>query len=114
MTLHHLDDFEQEHNAQRLFYEFEQRIRDANCHHIGEATGGISRADVLALADTVARLRARYLRETLALARHGEGEMPESDAVHRVRALREAYDEALQGFGAVRHALKRGYFTLAD
>jgi len=29
-----------------------------------------------------------------------------------LRQMREAYEEALHGFGALRHALERGYFDL--
>ena len=110
--VHHLDDFDSEHNAQRLFFEFESHIRDINRSAIEGAAGAISREDMFNLATTVAHVRARYLEQALALARLPVGELPQADDLRRLRAWREAYEEALHGFGALRHAMKRGYFSL--
>ena len=110
--VHHLDDFDDEQSAQRLFFEFESHIRDINRVAIEEATGCIGRDEMFRLATTVAHIRARYLKEALAIARLPEGELPHADDLRRLRAWREAYEEALHGFGALRHAMKRGYFSL--
>lgn len=97
--------------GERVFQEFEQSIRELNCRHIRAATGGIQKQHFLRAAENVARLRASYLNAVLRLETASEPPPPEqSDAL---RQLRMAYEEALQGFAALRHALKRGYFELA-
>jgi len=112
--VHHYDDFDGEQHAQRLFFEFESHIKDINRAAIGETAGPIGRDDMFRLASTVAGIRARYLKEALAMARLPDGETPNADALRRLRGWREAYEEALKGFGALRHAMKRGYFALDE
>ena len=38
----------------------------------------------------------------------------DGDALRRLRAWREAYEETLQGVGALRHAMKRGYLMFDE
>lgn len=114
MSMHLLDDFDAEHRTHRLFYEFETHIRDVNRRHIEAAAGTIRREALLRLADVVARQRARYVKRVLELASGAGGEEPGEEIFAAVREARLAYEEALQGFGALRHALERGYFQMAE
>lgn len=97
--------------TERLSQEFEQAILEVNRRHIRAATGGVRKEHFMRAADNVARLRASYLSAVLRL--EAAAEPPPAAELQRVRELRLAYEEALQGFDALRHALKRGYFDLA-
>lgn len=97
--------------AERLSQEFEQSILEVNRRHIRAATGGVSKEHFFRAAENVARLRARYLNAVLQL--EAGLDPPPMTEIERVREMRLAFEEALQGFHALRHALKRGYFELA-
>ena len=112
--VHHLDEFHSEQSAQRLLFEFEAHIRDVNREAISAAAGAIGREQMFHLATTVAHIRARYLKEVLAVSRLPDGALPDADALRRLRAWREAYEETLQGVGALRHAMKRGYLMFDE
>ena len=60
----------------------------------------------------LSRLRAAYLKNLLALEVASDGQVPDETAIADLKRRREAYEEALQGFGALRHAFKRGYLQL--
>jgi hypothetical protein len=96
---------------ERLWQEFEQSIRELNRRYIRAATGGVRKQHFLRAAENVARLRARYLNAVLRL--EAAAEAPPLPDLEKVRQLREAYEEALQGFEALRHAHERGYFELS-
>lgn len=95
---------------ERLWQEFEQAIRELNRQHIRAATGGVRKQHFLTAAENVARLRARYLKAVLAL--EAAAEAPPAPELEKLRHLRLAYEEALQGFDALRHAHERGYFEI--
>lgn len=97
--------------GERLSQEFEQSIRELNDRHIRAATGGVRKDHFLRAAENVARLRALYLTAVLRLETGSEPPPPEQ--FEELRELRRAFEEALRGFAALRHALKRGYFALA-
>jgi len=97
--------------GERLSQEFEQAIRELNNRHIRAATGGVRKDHFLRAAENVARLRAGYLNAVLRL--ETSPETPPPERFTELRELRGAFEEALQGFAALRHALKRGYFDLA-
>ncbi|SLN45607.1 hypothetical protein [Oceanibacterium hippocampi] len=107
---HELDSFQHELDEQRLFQQFEQGIRGANSKAIGETIGRIDAERFLAVAVKVSELRAAYLAKVVALG----AATPEATGalLDELRAARGNYVEALEGFGALRHALKRGYFEL--
>jgi hypothetical protein len=95
---------------ERLWQEFEQSIRELNQRYIRAATGGVRKEHLLRAAENVARLRARYLSAVLKL--EAAAETPPTPELDKVRQLRLAFEEALQGFEALRHAHERGYFDL--
>jgi hypothetical protein len=93
---------------ERLWQEFEQSIRELNQRYIRAATGGVRKEHLLRAAENVARLRAGYLQEVLRLG--AAAEAPPAPEIEKVKRLRLAFEEALQGFEALRHAHERGYF----
>ncbi|MSP20999.1 MAG: hypothetical protein EXQ93_05675 [Alphaproteobacteria bacterium] len=113
MAEHDLDVFDDDRSRRRIFQEFDQAIRESNRAAVSAATGAITKDSVLRVAITVSRLRARYLREVLKLSSEGGDRALDPTAILDLRQMREAYEEALSGFGALRHALERGYFDLA-
>ncbi len=113
-TDHELDSFDHEAQAERLFQDFERMITAFNTASISTATGGVSASEFLDVARIVSLLRAQYLKRVVGLAQADSLEGLDPDQLKRLRHDREAYEEALQGFGALRHALLRNYFTLNE
>jgi hypothetical protein len=107
-----IDGFDDDRSRRRMFQEFEQAIRESNRTAITGATGGVGKEHVLRVAITVSRLRARYLKEVLNLSADSGDRALDPTAVLDLRQMREAYEEALHGFSALRHALERGYIEL--
>ncbi|MDA1131708.1 MAG: hypothetical protein O2905_00590 [Proteobacteria bacterium] len=69
---------------------------------------------ILRVAAAVSKLRARYLAEVIRLGDTKAGASLDPTSSLDLGELREAYEEALAGFGALRHALERSYITLDD
>jgi hypothetical protein len=97
----------------RLHHELEMTIRDVNQELISASTGAITRGAFTNVASMVADLRGRYLQCVLRLGEESLSGHITTDAVLELKSLREAYDEAAEGFAALEHALQRGYVTLA-
>jgi hypothetical protein len=98
----------------RLHNELEMTIRNVNRELIGGLTGTITRGAFANVAGMVANLRGRYLQGVLELSHASPKEPVDSAAVLKLKPMREAYTEAMQGFAALEHALERGYISLAD
>ena len=107
------DAFDTDFTRRRVFQEFDQAVREANRAAIAASIGPVTKDQVLRVAVVVSKLRARYLREVLKLAGEGGERAMDPTAILDMRQLREAYEEALSGFGALRHALERGYYDLS-
>jgi hypothetical protein len=114
MTDHELDSFTHQQQTQRLFEDFERMITAFNTSNITAATGGVSVREFLEVARVVSLLRAQYLQRVVSLASVDTLADLADDQLQKIRRDREAYEEALQGFGALRHALMRDYFKLNE
>lgn len=112
MSIHEADSFKGEVGRNRLDKEVEQAIHEANVQTIGAVAGTVDKDSFIRSAITVSRLRAAYLKNLLALEVASDGQVPDETAIADLKRRREAYEEALQGFGALRHAFKRGYLQL--
>lgn len=99
-------------DRRRLHNELEPKINSINQALISEATGTVSREDFVDVAKMVACLRARYLHRVLTEGKRCRAECIGTDVALELKQLREAYNEALNGFAALEHALKRGYLEL--
>jgi hypothetical protein len=100
--------------TRRLHHELETTIREVNHELISAATGAITRSAFTDVARMVAGLRARYLQCVLTLGEDALHGSIGTEAALELKALREAYTEAVEGFAALEHALQRGYVSLAD
>ena len=98
-------------NIRRLFQEIEHTIKDINREKITEITGDVSKQAFINVANTTARLRAHYLAKVIEL--ESTDDIKPAD-ISTLRGTRLMYEEALEGFSALQHALGRGYFSLTD
>ncbi len=98
-------------DVRRMFQEIEHSIKALNHEKISEITGNISRQAFINVASTTARLRARYLAKVIEL--ESTDDIKPVD-ISTLRGTRLMYEEALEGFSALQHALGRGYFSLTD
>lgn len=95
----------------RLFQGLEHTIKQINSKMISEIAGDVSKDSFVKVAETVARLRAKYLAKVIELQTTDD---ISGNDISTLRGLRTMYEEALEGFAAMQHALNRGYFTLSD
>lgn len=98
-------------NIRRMFQEFEHSIKAINRETISEITGDVSKQAFINVASTTARFRARYLAKVIEL--ESADDIKPVD-ISTLRGSRLMYEEALEGFNALQHALVRGYFNLTD
>ncbi len=98
-------------NVRRMIQEIEHSIKSINHEKISEITGDISRQAFINVVSTTARLRAHYLAKVLEL--ESSDDIKPAD-ISTLRGSRLMYEEALEGFSALQHALGRGYFSLTD
>ena len=113
MSIHEIDNLRGERVRNRIFQQLELAIQEANRQTIGSVTGEVTIETFMRAAVTVSRLRAAYLKKVLEFEVINDGGLQDDEAIRELRLRREAYEEALHGFGAMRHALKRGYFDLS-
>ena len=104
---------EKEIEIRRMMQQFEHQITEMNSTYITEIAGDIRKSDFLDLARSISILRARYLREVLQIA-HADQEQLNSGRFQGLQDARVAYEEALQSFDQLKHALQRGYFNLLE
>ena len=114
MAHHNLDAFDDDVQTSRLIRQFEAAISEANRASIKAAAGSVDKDRFLRVAVAVSRLRANYLREVLRLGEKGADVQEQPAAMRGLREMREAYEEALAGFGTLRHAVERHYIDIAD
>lgn len=98
-------------NIGRMFKEIEHAIRDLNREKISEITGDVTKESFTSVASTAARLRARYLAKVIEL--QSTDDIKPND-ISALRGSRLMYEEALEGFSALQHALSKGYFDLSN
>lgn len=105
---------EDEIDHRRLHHELEQSITAINRSQIGSVTGPISKTAFINVVKMVACLRARYLHTVLNLGKDCHSECITTEAALELQRLRQAYTEAMDGFAALEHAVKRGYVQISD
>jgi len=102
---------EDDTHIRRLFQEIEHNIKTTNRENISAITGEVSRKAFNDVASTTARLRARYLAKVIELEANDDIKPSE---ISILRGSRLMYEEALEGFSALQHALNKGYFDLSE
>ena len=103
-----------DNDNRRLHYELEHTITEINKEQLGLVAGALGHADFEQVAQMVACLRARYLSSVLSMAKSCGTECIDTQSALELKPLRVAYQEALAGFDALEHALKRGYISLSN
>lgn len=98
-------------SVRRMFQELEHRIKLLNREKISEITGEVTREAFIHVAETTAALRAEYLAKVISLETSGK---ISGEAISALRGSRIMYEEAVEGFSALQHALQRGYFNLTS
>ena len=104
---------EREIEIRRMMQQFSHQITEMNSSYITEIAGDIKKSDFLDLARSISILRAKYLRDVLQVAHADETHLT-NKLCHEVKEAREAYQEAIESFDQLKHALERGYFNLID
>lgn len=104
---------EQELEVKRMMQKFGHQISVMNSQQISDIAGDISQEDFLNLANAISILRAKYLKGVLQIARVEEDRLTINLCLE-TRKARIAYEEALESFEQLKHALQRGYFNLVD
>jgi hypothetical protein len=102
------EDSAQLRKQQRFLHEVEVAIRDANRRIIHERVPDLDRQRFVTFATFVARLRADYLAEALALSQAAD----QAQAMEALRQRRRAFDEARDAFAALERAVERGYVDI--
>jgi hypothetical protein len=93
--------------------EMEQAITIANREVMKAAKlPAVNQDAVLPLAITVARLRAKYLKTSLALGASGHSDLPVESELDELAKDRRAYEEGVAAFEALMRAIERGYIDL--
>lgn len=113
-TAHDLDTMEGDAATAQMFSDLDTAIKEANKQAISAAAGPITKTDMLRLAVAVSRFRASYLSAALKIGDLTGTEMPSASQFSELQRLRAVYAEGLEGFGALRHAVQRGYVSLVD
>ena len=105
-------EFEQARAVKHFLNELDLGIRAANQEIIHGRIPDLDREKAFVVATMVARLRADYLE---AAVRHcTKSTHPTPEAIEELRAKRLSYEEALEAFQALRHAIERGYIDVAQ
>ena len=104
---------EKEIEIRRMMQQFEHQISEMNSTEITIRAGDIKKSDFLNLAKSISILRANYLKDVLVIARADEEHLTIKLCLE-TRKARIAYEEAVESFDQLKHALQRGYFNLID
>lgn len=103
---------EQLAKQKRFLMEIEQGIRETNKKIIHQRIPPVTAENFLPFANSVARLRARYLEAAFKFAEKDCGDPIDDTEVTELRRQRENYEEARSAFEALRHAIDRGYVDI--
>ena len=97
----------------KILQEFEHNIVGVNRQNIGDIAGNIGRNDILKLGEVISVRRAKYLKAVMDMAGHKEDKFS-IEMAKNLKSNRLHYEEAMQGFAALWHALERGYVVVHD
>jgi len=100
--------------SQHFLKEIEQAIQVANREIMSQRVPAITKDNILPLAVSVARLRARYLAEAFKVSENDQGEAPGDKDIKALQHHRELYEEVRLAFDSLIHVIDRGYVELAD
>jgi len=104
---------QKEIQVRKIMHKIEHKIPEMNNKAISEIAGDIYQADFELLAESIAIMRAQYLKKVVDLARTEQSQLSAS-SFNEVRDYKLAFEEAIDSFNQLKRALQRGHFNLAD
>ena len=108
-------DKDKDHNkSKRLAIKMDHAIRTANHEVINPMIPELTIDDILPVMTNVARLRGKYIREAFQLDKLMNADQINDTQVAELKALREAYEEALKVAKALEDAIDRDYLDIKD
>ncbi len=96
----------------RLLLQFEKAVREINREEINPKIPELKLSELNPVVQMVARARAHYLNGLFNLANIIDGDMPSPEQVKKLKAMREAYEELVEGSKALEVAIERGYLDV--
>jgi hypothetical protein len=102
-----------EMSVQRLLQRFEHQIVGVNQKNISDIAGDIGLEELLRIGRKISTCRAEYLKLVLEMSKIDDSAICDTMVV-QMRSQRICYDELMLSFGALRHALERGYIVVKD
>ena len=99
--------------CRRMMQIIEHKIPEMNNKAITEIVGDVHQKDFEMLAETIAVMRAQYLKKVVELARLDKSDL-DVKTYTEVRHLKLAFQESIESFNQLKHALERGHFKLSE
>jgi len=99
--------------VRRMLQQFEHHVVEMNKRNISAIAGEVKQEDFLKMAESISVLRAQYLKVVLQIAHSSSADLNHK-LCKQLKIHRQAYNEAMEGFGSLKHALERGYFSMSD
>lgn len=96
----------------RLLVELETHLRKINAEIINPEIPELHLGEIDPVISLVARARAAYLKELMAVANSVGDGLPNGDQIKRLRNYRITYEELLNGSQALHTAIERGYLDV--
>ncbi|MCU7833859.1 MAG: hypothetical protein KZQ83_01305 [gamma proteobacterium symbiont of Taylorina sp.] len=100
-------------DVNRLLLQFEKSVREINREVINPRIEELRLSDLNPVVQMVASARACYLKELFDMANVSAGEVPRPEQIKRLKLLREAYEELVEGSIALETAIERGYLDVS-
>ena len=101
-------------DTNRLLLELEQTIRTLNREIINPEIPSLTLDGLCPVMCMVATTRAAYLNELFHTATEVGRNIPSTEQVTKLRALRETYEEMVSGAQALETAIQRGYLDVSE
>lgn len=99
-------------DVNRLLLQFEKAVREINRQEINPKIAELKLNDLNPVVKMVALARARYLKGLFDLATISDGELPMPEQIKKLKAMRETYEELVEGSKALEIAIERGYLDV--
>jgi hypothetical protein len=96
----------------RLLLVLERTITQLNRETINPVFPHIGVDDIAPVMNMVARSRAAYLKELFDIGEISGDSVPTPEQIHKLRQLRESYEELVHASQALETAIQRGYLDV--
>lgn len=98
----------------RILARIEQLVRSTNRSVIDPLIPEITMESLKPIVAATAKTRGLYLEKFFEVSRACEGCHPSEEEIKRLRVLREAYVEMVEGTHALETAIERGYLSVRE